>query len=85
MSSYLEATFRPRAAQPGEVTLLIPNIFNPSETLPVHVKKEHLFHLYMSLFGDPDKDVQQQQEQDQPYLPPDTNLGRTNRNIRAEW
>ena len=52
MSSYVEAAFRPRSAQPGDVTLLIPNIFNPTETLPVHIPVQQLLNVYMSIFGD---------------------------------
>ena len=50
MSSYYEATFRLRAAQPNEVTLLIPNIFNVGETVPVNVPKRDLMNIYMTIF-----------------------------------
>ena len=50
MSSYYEATFRPRAALPHEVTLLIPNIFNYGETVPVNVPKADLMNIYMAIF-----------------------------------
>ena len=52
MSSYVEAAFRPRSAQPGEVTLLIPNIMNPTETIPVHIPMQQLMNVYMSIFSD---------------------------------
>ena len=84
MSSYLEATFRLRAALPGEVTLLIPNIFNPAETLPVHVKQDDLFHVYMSLFGDPDADPQPK-EGDTGQMYQNPAVGRPNVNIHTEW
>ena len=78
MSSYFDAQFRPRAARPGEVTLLIPNLMNPSETLPVHVKKEDLFNLYMSLFGDPAATAD-------PGSDPQSGVGRTNMNYQVQW
>ena len=52
MSSYLEATFHPHAALPNEVTILIPNLLNFGETLPVNVPKDQILNLYMTLFGD---------------------------------
>ena len=85
MSSIFEATFHPRAAKPGEVTLLISNIFNHSETLPVHVKKEDLFHLYLSLFGDPQQKIAEQEGQQQAHMCSDPTLGRADSNIHAEW
>ena len=68
MSSYLDATFRPRAAQPGEVTLLVPDLWNPGETLPVHVKKDQLVKVWMAIASTMDvgQMVQQQQAQN-PY------------------
>ena len=56
-SSYIEATFKPRAANSNEVTLLIPNIFNPGETLPVNIPRKQLVNIYMALINqltDPD-------------------------------
>ena len=50
ISSYYEATFRPHAALPGEVTLLIPNIFNVGETVPVNVPRTNLLNVYMTIF-----------------------------------
>ena len=51
MTSYYEVTFRPRAAQPNEVTLLIPNIFNVGETVPVNVPEQRdLMNIYMTIF-----------------------------------
>ena len=50
MSTYYEVTFRPRAVRPGEVTLLIPNIFNTGETVPVNVPQSELMNIYMSIF-----------------------------------
>ena len=52
MSTYLEATFQPRAALPNEVTILIPNLMNFGETLPMNVPKDQLINIYMMLFGD---------------------------------
>ena len=83
MSSYLESTFRPRAAQPGEVTLVIPNIFNPSETLPVHVKQDELFNIYMSLFGDPDK--KPEGEELATSQRSSSHMQRPDFNMRSEW
>ena len=62
MSSYFEAQFRPRAARSNEVILLIPNLLNPAETLPVPVTHETLFNIYMDIYSrtfpeDHDEDV----------------------------
>ena len=51
MSSYYKTTFRPRAALPHEVTLLIPNIFNTGETVPVNIPKSDLMNVYMTIFS----------------------------------
>ena len=49
MSSYIEASFRPRSARPGEVTILVPDLWNPGETLPVHIPQQHLVNVWMAL------------------------------------
>ena len=49
MSSYMDATFHLRAARPGEVTLLVPHLWNPGETLPVHVPQSLLINIWMAL------------------------------------
>ena len=74
-SSYYEATFRPRAAQPHKVTLLIPNIFNHGETVPVNVPKSNLVNIYMTIFRDhlTDADIIEEPDDGQ-YLPADQNL-----------
>ena len=51
MSSHLDANFKPRAARPGEVVLLIPNIFKLGETIPVNVPQDQLLNIYISLLG----------------------------------
>ena len=50
LSSYYKATFRPRTALPGEVTLLIPNLFNVGETVPVNIPTCDLMNIYMTIF-----------------------------------
>ena len=50
MGSYFEAQFRQREARSNEVILLVPNILNPCETLPVPVTYDQLFHFYMDIY-----------------------------------
>ena len=85
MSSYFEAQFCPRAARPGEVTLLILNIMNLTETLPVHVKKEDLFPLYCQLFGEPADQQQAATPQGAGVFGSSTSLGRCNQDIHDQW
>ena len=68
LSSYFDAQFRPHAARSNEVILLVPNILNPGETLPVPVTYDQLFNFYMDIYSRafPDDDMQQQQQQQQP-------------------
>ena len=81
-SSYYEATFRPRAALPHEVTLLIPNIFNVGETVPVNVPKVDLMNIYMTIFRNQlgECDVIEE-EDDQPYSQATAGTGR----IPLQW
>ena len=51
MSSCVDASFRPQAARPGEVVLLIPNLYNPTETIPINVPQEQLLNIYIGLLG----------------------------------
>ena len=51
LSSYFEAQFRPRAARSNEVILLVPNILNSGETLPVPLTYDQLFHFYMDIYA----------------------------------
>ena len=72
LSSYFEAQFRPRAARPNEVILLVPNILNPGEMLPVPVTYDQLFHFYMDIFSRafPETDPTYAQQSLQPPAPP---------------
>ena len=73
MSTYLEATFRPRAARPGEVTLLVPHLWNPGETLPVHIPQSALLKIWMSLMSQMAEGAQ--------VIPPN----QPNVNVQATW
>ena len=59
----------PREALPHEVTLLIPNIFNVGETVPVNVPRKDLMNIYMTIFQNQlgDLDVIDETEEDYTY------------------
>ena len=80
MSSYMDATFKPRAARPGEVVLLVPNIFKPGETIPVNIPQEELLNLYMNLLG---TQSLPQLQQTTPAVNPNTQP--TQQQMRATW
>ena len=70
--------FRPRAALPNEVTLLIPNIFNTGEMVPVNVPKSELLNVYMTIFRNQltEGDILEEEEDGQatggpPAIPPE--------------
>ena len=53
MSMLLQANFRPRAACPGEVVTLVPDLWDPGQTLPVNVPKNQLLNFYIEMFCNP--------------------------------
>ena len=59
----------PRLALPHEVTLLIPNIFNVGETVPVNVPRKDLMNIYMTIFQNQlgDLDAIDETEEDYTY------------------
>ena len=69
MSSYMDATFRPCAARPGVVTLLVPHLWNPGETLPVHVPQAQLVNVWMALVSSMNLGGMQQQIANYPAQP----------------
>ena len=65
----MDATFCAHAARPGEVTLLVPHLWNPGETLPVHIPQAQLINVWMALVSSMNLRGMQQQIANYPAQP----------------